>query len=438
VNSIQIRLSLGLFVSLALSFSYLWLTTRDSIRFLSEDYVLQHLAHDAESILNAIQVDASNHITLHIQQIEPVYLRPFSGQYYQIKTSNALIRSRSLWDQDLLIPDVTAGEQKKLYLKGPKQQPLIVLVYGFYKQGVNFTLAVAEDTSPSLASQQSFQYRYSYRMGILLVILICCQIIILRISFKPFKSIQKQIKKLRQSKIEQLDTQVPEEAKDLVCEINHLLTVLESRLQRSRNALGDLAHALKIPLTVIQQMAQSEELKQQPKICQDLQKQTTVMQNIMGRVLKQARLAGDNVAIVQFNARAEVPELIKLLQNMYREKELSIQYTITGKDTIAIDREDMMELLGNLLDNACKWAKSRINLSIENTHNLHIVIEDDGPGISEKNRDELMKRGTRLDEMKEGYGLGLSIVKYMVQQHGGQLRLNRSSQLGGLSVEITL
>ncbi len=438
MNSIQMRLSLGLFVSLVLAFSYLWQTTRDSIQFLSEDYVVQHLKHDAEGVLNAIQFDSANNIIVNTQQIEPVYLRPFSGQYYQINMNDAVIRSRSLWDQDMLVPNVAMGEQQKLYLTGPKKQPLIVMIYGFNKQGHALTVAVAEDLSPTIVNQHNFQYQYSRIVGMLLFLLLICQIVILRISFKPFKNIRTQIKRLRQGDIEQLDTHVPEEAFDLVKEINHLLITLESRLQRSRNALGDLAHALKMPLTVIQQLSYNQQIKEQPDIQQSLQKQITAMQNIMGRVLKQARLAGDGVGLLKFNAREEVPELIQLLENMYKEKNISIHYTLTGKDTIAIDREDMLELLGNLLDNACKWAQSQINISIENTLKLHIVIEDDGPGISENNRANLLKRGTRVDEMKAGHGLGLAIVKYMIQQQGGELKLNQSSQLGGLSVDITL
>lgn len=438
MNSIQIKLSLGLFISLALSFAYLWQTTNDSIRSLSEDYVVQHLKHDAESILNAIKIDKLNNVTLNLQQIEPVYLRPFSGQYYQIKTNTSVLRSRSLWDQELLIPDLAVSEQKSVYLTGPKKQALIVMIYGFNKQGHHFTIAVAEDLSPVLASQKAFQYRYGYTVGFLLVFLISCQIIILRLNFHPFKQIQKQITKLRQGELDQLDTHVPEEAIDLVREINHLLAALENRLQRSRNALGDLAHALKRPLTVIQQLTESDELKNQPESRYAIQKQTTNMQGIMQRVLKQARLAGDSVVILKFNAREELPELINVLQSMYQEKPLSIEFTITGKELIDIDREDMLELLGNLLDNACKWAQSRVNITIENSQFLHITIEDDGPGVSEENRTKLIERGTRLDEMKEGHGLGLSIVKYMVQQYDGKLMLDRSNTLGGLSVRITI
>ncbi len=438
MRSIQVKLSIGLFISLVLAFSYLWQSTNDSIRALSEQYVVQHLKHDAESILNALSVDDKNKLSLNLKQIEPVYLRPFSGQYYLIKAKNKLIRSRSLWDQELLIPDLMAGEQKIFSLIGPEKQPLLIIASGFNKQGMTYTIAVAEDITPTLIGQQNFQYKYSYTVGGLLVFLLACQVLILRLSFRPLKHIQQQIKQLRQGELQQIDLQVPDEVFDLVGEINHLLRVMENRLERSRNALGDLAHALKIPLTVIQQLTNSHTLKAQPEICDSLQKQTNNMQGVIQRVLKQARFSGEGVVISKFNAREEVPELIKVLQSMYREKGISIQYTQTGKEVIAIDREDMMELLGNLLDNACKWAKSKITISIDNNESVQIMIEDDGPGVSKENRVKLIKRGIRLDEMNEGHGLGLSIVQYMVEQYGGQLKLDHSSQLGGLLVKVTL
>ncbi len=439
MNSIQIKLSIGLFVSLVLAFAYLWQTTNNSIRSLSEEYMVQHLKHDAESILNALNVDGSGKPSLNLEQIEPIYLRPFSGQYYQIKAKETLIRSRSLWDQELSIPDLTVGEQRLLSITGPKKQPLLVVVSGFYKQGINYTIAVAEDISPTLVSQHAFQNSYSYTVGGLLVFLLICQVLILRLSFSPLKQIQRQITKLRQGEQQQIDVQqAPDEVLELVSEINHLLRVIENRLERSRNALGDLAHALKIPLTVIQQLTHSSVLKDQPELCQSLQKQTTNMQRIMQHVLKQARFSGDGVIISKFNAREEVPELIDALEVMYQEKGISIQFTLTGKDMIAIDREDMLELLGNLLDNACKWAKSQVTIAINNDDPLRIVIEDDGEGVPEENIAILTKRGARFDEINEGHGLGLSIVQYMIEQYEGQLKLNYSSQLGGLLVEVIL
>jgi signal transduction histidine kinase len=231
---------------------------------------------------------------------------------------------------------------------------------------------------------------------------------------------------------------VPQEVAALVHEVNWLLSVLDQRLQRSRNALGDLAHALKTPLTVLQQLPREDALKSQPEICHTLQTQTTNMQKMMERVLKRARMAGVGPTLVKFDVKQEIPALIKVLQSMYRDKNLMINFIAPDTTALLIDREDMLELAGNLLDNACKWAKSRVNLSLDINKDIRLIVEDDGPGVSDTDITRLAQRGARLDEAVNGHGLGLSIAQLIAEQHGGQLNLRRSNELGGFCVEALL
>ena len=326
------------------------------------------------------------------------------------------------------------GETNKLYVSGPRQQPLIIMVYGYTKQNQVITIAVAEDLSPTLARIALFQYRYT----VIALVLFAFQVIILRSGFHRLARIQQQIRALEQGEITQLDMDVPQEVAGLVNEVNWLLNVLEQRLQRSRNALGDLAHSLKTPLTVLQQLPREAALKSQPEICHTLQTQTSNMQRMMDRVLKRARMAGSGPAIVKFDMKQEIPVLINILQSMYRDKNLIITFTAPEKGVLLIDREDMLELTGNLLDNACKWAKSRVNLQLDINHAVHLLVEDDGPGVSETNIATLTQRGTRLDEAVSGHGLGLPIAQLIVEQYGGQLNMRRSIDLGGFCVEALL
>jgi signal transduction histidine kinase len=438
MKSLQLRLGVGLFVSLFSVFIILWWLNSSSIRQLAEDSVAEHVEHDALSILAAINMDAANKIALNIIQVEPIYLEPFSGDYYQIITNGQVIRSPSLLDQSLDIQALTPGETHKLYITGPQQQPLIIMVYGYNKLDRNITIAVAEDLSPTLARIVAFQYRYTLIALALLLLLIVVQVIILRNGFHRLANISQQIKALEHGEITELDTDVPKEVAALVHEVNWLLKLLDQRLQRSRNALGDLAHALKSPLTVLKQLPDDVALKSQPEICEVLQTQTTNMQNIMERVLKQARMAGSGPTFIKFDIKQEMSALINVLKSMYRNKNLTISFVAPETATLLIDREDLLELAGNLLDNACKWAKSRINLYFEINEVIHLTVEDDGPGVSDTDLVTLTQRGTRLDEAVSGHGLGLSIAQSIAEQYDGQLILRRSNKLGGLCVEAIL
>lgn len=437
MKSLQLRLAVGLFISLISAFIILWWLTSSSIRYLAEESVAEHLEHDALSILAALSIDSGNTLSLDANRIEPIYLEAFSGNYYKIVANGQVIRSRSLLDQDFAIPALSAGKTHKFYITGPKLQPLIIMVYGYSKQNRDITIAVAEDLSPTLTRLATFQYRYTLIALLLLLLLIVVQVIILRSGFHRLASISQQIRALEQGDRVQLDTDVPQEVAVLVHEVNWLLKVLEKRLLRSRNALADLAHALKTPLTVLQQLLSEDVLKFQPEMCYALQTQTDNMQNMMERVLKRARMAGSGPSLVKFDSNLEMPALIKALQSMHRDKKLSISFEAPETGILLIDREDMLELAGNLLDNACKWAKSRVRLKIEISQAVRLIVEDDGQGVSDADIATLTQRGTRLDEAVSGHGLGLSIVQFIAEQYGGGLNLRRSD-LGGFCVEVIL
>ena len=438
MKSLQLRLGVGLFISLVSVFIILWWLTSSSIRFLAEESVAEHLEHDALSILAAVSIDKDNKITLDVNRIEPIYLEPFSGDYYKIVSDGQVIRSQSLLNQDFEIRVLSPGEKHKLYITGPKLQPLVIMVYGYDKFGRNITIAVAEDRSSTLSRIASFQYGYTIIALFLLLLLIVVQVFILRSGFQRLARISQQIRALEHGKIKQLDTDVPQEVVALVHEVNWLLKVLDQRSQRSRNALGDLAHALKTPLTILQQLPFESTLKSQPEICHILNTQTTNMQNMMERVLKRARMAGSGPTFIIFDIKQEIPALLKVLQSMYRDKNLTICFVAPETTTLLIDREDMLELAGNLLDNACKWAKSRVSLHFDINRVIRLIVEDDGPGVSDADFTTLTQRGSRLDEAVSGHGLGLSIAKSIAEQYGGQLVLGRSKQLGGFYVEATL
>jgi len=439
MHSLQTRLGSGLFISLTIAFLSLWLAISATIRYLAEDYIQTRLQLDSETILGSLTFDQENLATVDKSKLNIIYRRPFSGHYYKILTGSQEIRSRSLWDQNLDIHTVPSGEHVLLHLTGPESKPLLILVTGYIKQNRLLSIAVAEDLTPIESALTVFQWKFSIAAALVLSLLILIQIMIVRNSLRPLNKAREDLGALERGELKFLDDgPVPAEILPLIKELNHLIDVTNQRLKRSRNALGDLAHALKKPLTILNQLSHNEIILNQTEIKKTLDTQTHTMHQLMERVLKRARLAGDGSAGNYFSARKEIMSLIDVLNVMYSDKKIKFDINVPENMVIKYDREDMLELFGNIMENAYKWAQRNINITISNNDNISIVIEDDGVGANIKDLDILANRGTRLDETTEGHGIGLAIVKDIIEQYQGKLDFRRAENLGGFCVDIVL
>lgn len=248
---------------------------------------------------------------------------------------------------------------------------------------------------------------------------------------------RQQIAQLQQGQRSDLDTRVPQELEPLVGQVNHLLAHTEDTLRRSRNALGNLGHALKTPLAVLVNLQNREELREYPELRATLTEQLEQIQQRLARELGRARLAGEVLPGAHFDCDAELPTLFNTLA-MIHDSALDLDWSVEPGLRLPWDREDLLELLGNLLDNACKWAETQVLLGIAREGDgYRLCVDDDGPGIAEDQRQAVLERGTRLDEQVAGHGLGLGIVRDIVDAWGGRLALD-SSPLGGLRVRIDL
>jgi len=296
---------------------------------------------------------------------------------------------------------------------------------------------VAQDYTPVRES-----FRLMRQIGLVmglaaLLLVLILQRVTVRRALRPLETAREQIAQLQQGQRSQLDTQVPLELEPLVAQINHLLAHTEDSLKRSRNALGNLGHALKTPLAVLLSVASSEQLKAHPELGKLLRDQLEQVQQRLNRELNRARLAGETLPGALFDCEKALPGLLATLKMIHGEH-LDLSYHVTPGLQLPWDREDLLELLGNLLDNACKWADAEIVLSISETpEGFRLAVDDDGPGIPESQRDQVFSRGTRLDEQTDGHGLGLGIVRDIVEVWGGVLLL-QESELGGLKAVIDL
>ncbi|MHC5785200.1 sensor histidine kinase [Pseudomonas idahonensis] len=434
MRSIQRRLSLGLItvmlvVGLVLAQTSLWLFEVGLQRYLEAG-----LQEDSESLLLAL-VRGPQGLQLDERRLSPAYQRPFSGHYFRIDFADVHWRSRSLWDQEL--PQLQrAGLQSDLQL-GPEGQQLLVLRSDYKRLGQSISISVAQDYTPV---RESFQRMRQVGLGLglagLLLILLLQRITVRR-ALRPLETAREQIAQLQQGQRSQLDAQVPVELEPLVAQINHLLAHTEDSLNRSRNALGNLGHALKTPLAVLLSLASGPKLEGHPEVRRVLLEQLQQVQQRLNRELNRARLAGDALPGVLFECDAELPGLLATL-NMIHGEHLDLSYQAPPGLRLPWDREDLLELLGNLLDNACKWADAQVRLSVEERpQGFCLRVEDDGPGIPEARRNEVFSRGARLDEQTDGHGLGLGIVRDIVDACGGSLSLG-DSEWGGLQVEVEL
>lgn len=433
--SIQNRLTAGLLLTITLLLLTQWFLGSLAIRYLVEDLVEARLGHDIESILGAIQFDQSGQPSLKSPSLNAIYQQPLSGHYFQVLSGENQLRSRSLWDTSLEIEPIAVGSAVSNERMGPAKQPLLILSKGYSKSGQSLTIQVAEDLSLANERISTLQNYHAGFSIIAILILILIQRLVIRSSLRPFGEIRSELKALERGEVLTLSTPHPDEIVPLVSEINHLLSVMKKRLQRSRKSAGNLAHGLKAPLAVLMQQADVPSLRADEKTANTIRNQIGVIGQLIDRELNRARLAGGERGY-RTQIRQELDPLIETLSHIYADKELEFELNIPTGAYSSMDTMDMVEMLGNLLDNACKYASKKISINYEAGDTEIWQIQDDGPGIEEDQVMNLLQRGARLDESTQGHGLGLAIVRDIVTDYSGEIELSRSEKLGGLKIHI--
>ena len=439
MESIQRHLGLRLGLALLLVYILFGLAASYSFRLLTEHYVGTRLEHDAQGLLVALVASGPDQqLQLRPGRVSPIYDRVYSGHYFQIELGERVLRSRSLWDQDLALPTLATGEAVTLRRPGPQEQLLLVRVHRYAKQGRELQLAVAEDLSPIRDQVRRLQLIYALLgLGVLLALL-AYQRRALRQGFAPVDRSCRELERLQQGELERLSETVPRELAPLVQQINRLLELLQGRLTRSRNALGNLAHALKTPLARLQQELEHLPGTADPRLRARLQEQLDQIRRLTERELRRARLAGRAGSGERVQLHELFDGLFGVVRQVYAARALEFESDLAADVTLQADEQDLMELFGNLLDNACKWARGRVRVTAAvNGGRLRVAIEDDGPGVEAGRRVDLGRRGVRADEQGvAGHGLGLAIAADVVELYHGHMHFGESATLGGFRVEV--
>lgn len=437
MTSLKLRLGAGLALSLLAVFALQWLAVTTALQHLAEGQMRTRLEHDLENLLAGLREEPDGRFTLDPARIAPIYRQPLSGHYFQIAAGDQVIRSRSLWDTVLPATLLAPGVARARHIDGPQAQPLLLQEHGYNVAGRPVSIAVAEDLGPLIRELDRFGVTYGFVSAAALVLLVLVQALIVGLALRPIARARADVARLEDGKISALSEAVPAELLPFVRELNRLLATLRRRLERSRHALGNLAHALKTPLTLLTELTARRELAVFPEIRSTLDTQTAALGRLIERELGRARLAGPTAG-ARFDVGVELPVLIEAVRSLYRTKELAIESVASGDLTLAADREDMLELLGNLLDNGGKWARSRLRVTLKREGGLRLLVEDDGAGLPEERAAGIAERGIRLDESVPGHGLGLAIVRDIVESYNGTLAFERSEALGGLAVRVDL
>jgi len=433
-QSIQRQLTFSLamllvVMGLLLAQAGLWIVDRGLRQHMQDNLQAQ-----AESLLAAL-IKGPQGIELNSRHHDAIFLKPFSGRYFIIEFNQQRWRSRSLWDFEL--PDIQSMGFSEQLRPGPKEQQLLIYKSAYRRYKTDIKVTVAHDYSPVLASFRQSQI-IGGGLGLLALLLtLLLQRQLVRRALKPLEQTRVQIEQLQLGQRSQLEQDTPIELQPLVQQVNRLLVHTEDTLQRSRKGLGNLGHALKTPLAVLMSLLRRDELQQQPELLALMQEQVEQIEQRVARELTRARLSGDALPGAFFVCADELPGLFQLMNRVHGDV-LTLAWQASPGLRLPYERDDILEMLGNLLDNACKWADSGVELSIEREGaGYRVRVDDDGPGIEESQREQVQQRGSRLDEHSAGHGLGLGIVRDIVETLHGTLQL-LDSPLGGLRVEIYL
>lgn len=443
-HSIERQLRLNLAISMVVILLLLLIVTNISTRILLEGYITTKLDQDSKVILSAITFNPLEP-KIRPNRINPIYNSIHSGHYYTVKIKNHIgkdwtLKSFSLQNQ--LLPMPNSDSATTLHnITGPNQDHLIVRVNTFQSDNKNITISIAEDMSLLKQHRQFFIVLFFITGIVGVLVILVFQRAIIRKVFKKLDTTRVELEEIEFGKINQLSETVPSEIFPLVKQYNQGLNLMKDRLNRSRKSLGNLTHALKTPLNVL--IHQLDLLKSDSKNDQDIISlmniQAERITQLTERELKRAGIAGIGSSNQRFDPHEECPVLIDVLRKAHQKEQLNVTLHINKNVTVFADREDMIELIGNLMDNAFKWAYSEISCNVSISDKVvSIIIEDDGKSGNTQDFHLLEKNSVRLDETMEGYGLGLAICKDIVKLYDGSISFSESNHLKGFKVTVKL
>ncbi len=385
---------------------------------------------------------------------EPLFSLPSSGWYWEIKAlagAHLGFKSSSLASETLTLPSEAgiapdATDIRKAYLPGPEKQSLRVLEREITitqkDQQRRYIYAVAGDADEIAAEVGAFGTMLAIAFCLLGAGLLIATFFQVRFGLRPLRGIGEKLAAIRSGKASRLEGSLPEEIQPLQEELNALILSNQAIIERARTHVGNLAHALKTPLSVITNEARELDDEFADKVAE----QAELMREHITHHLSRAQVAA-RMSIVGgvTDVSDTLNSLTNTLSRIYSERNINFRVECPPDAKFRGEKQDLQEMVGNLLDNACKWAESKVSVQVEtgaapkssNVKFLTVFVDDDGPGLSPSELETVTTRGKRLDETKPGSGLGLSIVADLSEMYYGSFVLQHAPS-GGVRAKLTL
>ena len=407
--------------------------------------ITEELTGDLQLLTEAIVADGKT-VRLLTAPSDPQFTIAYSGRYWQVsRGSDAILRSSSLWDYKLavdaqILPNkATAGVR----IDGPDNQSLFGLKQSVTIENAgdsqNLNVVAAVDFRELERAKQKFSDDLTIGLSGLALLLLLAASAHVVIGLRPLRDLQARLAKVRGGEIRRLEGKFPKEVMPLVAETNALLDAQDAALEAARTHAGNLAHGLKTPLAIMATQARTLRRRGDNDLAGQIERQIEAMRRHVERELARTRARGTGLTHHQrIDTAASIRELVEAMRLLPMGQNLQWNLALKEPLMLAVDRTDFQEIMGNLIDNAHKWAKTKVRIESRLAdHRAVFVVEDDGPGVAEADLARILERGVRADTTVPGTGLGLAIVSDVVAAYEGRLELMRST-LGGLAAVVTL
>ena len=455
--SLRVRLLVATLVAAALAVALAGVLLSGLFRDHVMRQFAQALTAQLDQVTARLEFDAQGRPQIDPQRLsDPRWSRPLSGLYWQVDGEagsaappRGVLRSRSLWDQVLQAPaDAPAtGEVHVHALPGPQGVPLLLVERLVQHDGAapgRWRVMVAADLHETQAAGDRFTRMLAGSLAILLLLLGAAAWAQVAVGLAPLRALQRALHAVHEGRTPRLDGRFPAEVQPLVDDFNRVLDRNAEVVARARTQAGNLAHAIKTPLAALSQAAASARSPADRELAALVSEQVALARRHVDWHLARARAAAAHgLPGARTPVRPAIDGLLRVMQRVHAERALDVVMEGPADGLhFAGEAQDLQEMAGNLIDNACKWARRQVRVVVQpatadGARPLCIVVDDDGPGIAADRRTAVLARGARLDESVPGSGLGLAIVHELATLYGGRLHLD-VSPLGGLRAELLL